>query len=180
MRRRRFLGLAGAALLAGCGGSGGPASTNAPAPCPRVTVLADGADLTLFRAGGSQDLVDVTFDARLLGFNARCDYTRRREGVAVAISAVFEVERGPAGRARQVVLPWFVAVTDATDSQIIDRQEFSTPIDFAANVNRVRVESRPLTLNFGADERLVENHNVRLSFQLTPEELALNRRRGPR
>lgn len=179
MRRRTILGLAGAALLAGCGSSGTTAG-NAPAPCPRVTVLADGSDLTLFRPGGGQDLIDVTFDARLIGFNARCDYTRRREGVAVAISAVFEVERGPVGAGRQVVLPWFVAVTDATDSQIIDRQEFRTPIDFAANVNRTRVESRPLTLTFGADERLVENHNVRVSFQLTPEQLALNRRRGPR
>ncbi|WP_137125531.1 hypothetical protein [Roseomonas sp. HF4] len=179
MWRRTIVGLAGAAVLAGCGGSG-ISARNAPAPCPRVTVLADGADLTLFRPGGGQDLIDVTFDARLIGFNARCDYTRRREGVAVAISAVFEVERGPAGAGRQVVLPWFVAVTDATDSQIIDRQEFRTPIDFASNVNRTRVESRPLTLTFGADERLVENHNVRVSFQLTPEQLALNRRRGPR
>jgi hypothetical protein len=180
MRRRGIIGLAAAAALAGCGGSGGVGATNAPAPCPRVTILADGADLTLFRPSGGRDLTDMTFDARLLGFNARCDYTRRREGVNVALSAVFEVERGPAGAARRVTLPWFVAVTDAQDSQIIDRQEFTTPIDFATNVNRVRVESRPFTLNFPADERLVENHNVRLSFQLTPEELDLNRRRGPR
>jgi hypothetical protein len=100
--------------------------------------------------------------------------------VSVTLSAVFEVERGPVAQVRRVTLPWFIAVTDATDSQIIDRQDFVTPVDFAANVNRVRVQSRPTTLNFPADERLVENHNVRISFQLTPEELALNRRRGPR
>jgi hypothetical protein len=127
-----------------------------------------------------QDLATMTADARLLGFEARCDYMRRREGVSVTLSAVFEVERGPVAQVRRVTLPWFIAVTDATDSQIIDRQDFVTPVDFAANVNRVRVQSRPTTLNFPADERLVENHNVRISFQLTPEELALNRRRGPR
>ena len=179
MRRKAVLGLAGAALLAGCGGGGGTAGSP-PAPCPRITILADGADLTRFRPGAVQDLAIMTADARLVGFEARCDYTRRREGVAVSVSAVFDVERGPVAQTRQATLPWFVAVTDAGDSQIIDRQDFVTPVEFAANVNRVRVRSRPTTLNFPADERLVENHNVRISFQLTPEELALNRRRGPR
>jgi hypothetical protein len=166
-------------LLAGCGG-GGALTQGPPAPCPRVTILADGADLTRFRPGAGQDLAAMTADARFLGFNARCDYTRRREGVNVQISAVFEVERGPAATARGTTLPWFIAVTDAGDSQLIERRDYVTPVAFEGNVSRVRVESRAVTLNFPADERLVENHNVRLSFQLTPEELALNRRRGPR
>ncbi len=180
MRREAMVGLAGAAFLAACGGGSGIASNSPPAPCPRITILADGADLTQFRQGGGQDLASMTSDARLLGFNARCDYTRRREGVSVSLSAVFEVERGPVAQAAAVRLPWFVVVTDSNDSQIIDRQEFVTPIEFTANVNRIQVESRPVALNFPADERLVENHNVRLSFQVTPEQLALNRRRGPR
>ncbi|WP_246514426.1 hypothetical protein [Neoroseomonas soli] len=180
MRRGWMVGLAGAALLAGCSG-GGSASTSPPAPCPRVTVLADGADLTRFRQGAGQDLAAMTTDARLIGFQASCDYTRRREGVAVSVSAIFDVERGPAGAGqRQANLPWFIAVTDLDDTQVIDRQEFVTPVTFEANVNRIRVQSRPVVLNFPAEERLVENHNLRLSFQLTPDELALNRRRGPR
>ncbi|MBR0679646.1 hypothetical protein GXW74_04060 [Roseomonas eburnea] len=179
MWRKAGMGLAGAAMLAGCGGSG-VSSTSPPAPCPRVTVLADGADLTRFRPGGGQDLASMTTDARLIGFQARCDYTRRREGVSVAISAVFDVERGPAATGRDVNLPWFIAVTDLDDTQVIDRQEYVTPAAFDVNVNRIRVQSRPVTFSFPADERLVENHNIRLSFQLTPEELALNRRRGPR
>ena len=179
MQWKTAVGLAGAALLAGCGGGGGN-SGMPPAPCPRITVLADGADLTQFRPGRGQDLAAMTADARLIGFQARCDYLRRREGVAVAISAVIEVERGPGATSRQVRLPWFIAVTDAEDTQIIDRQDYVVPVTFDANVNRTRVQTSPVTLNFAADERLVENYNVRLSFQLTPEDLALNRRRGPR
>lgn len=179
MRLTALTALAGAALLGGCGGvstSAGP-----PAPCPRVTILADGADLTQHRPGAAADLTTMTFDARLLGFSGRCDYSRRRESVVVTLSAIFEVERGPAGAGlRQTNVPWFLAVTDAGDGQIIDRQEFTSPVTFEANVNRVRVQSAPVQLNFPADERLVENHNVRLSFQLTPEQLAHNRRRGPR
>ena len=179
MRRDVAMALAAVALLGGCGNSG--SSGSPPAPCPRIAILADGADLTRYRPGAVQDLAAMTFDARLIGFQARCDYTDRRRSVAVAISGVFDVERGPAGAGqRGVALPWFIAVTDSGDSQVIDRQEFTTPVTFEGNANRVRVQSRPVSLNFPVDERSVENHTVRLSFELTPQQLETNRRRGAR
>ena len=180
MRRKAALGMAAAAMLAGCGGGGSSFSTTPPAPCPRITILADGADLTRFREGAVPDLAAMTSDARLVGFNASCDYTRRRDGVNVNISAIFDVERGPVSTVPRVSLPWFIAVTDASDGQIIERRDYVTPATFEGNANRVRIASSPVVLSFPADERLVENHNVRLSFQMTPESLALNRRRGPR
>lgn len=177
IRRGVTIGLGGALLLlGGCGGgSDGP-----PAPCPRITILADGADLTRYREGAVPDLAAMTSDARIVGFNARCDYARRRSGVEVSVSVVFDVERGPAAAGREVRLPWFIAVTDANDGQVIERLEYVTPVTFDGTMGRMRVESRAVGLSFPADERLVENHNVRVSFQLTPDELALNRRRGPR
>jgi hypothetical protein len=180
MRRKVALGAMAAAMLAGCGGGGSSLSNAPPAPCPRITILADGADLTRHRDGAVPDIASMTSDARLVGFNARCDYTRRRDGVTVSISAIFDVERGPVTTVPRVTLPWFIAVTDAGDGQIIERRDYVTPAEFAGNANRVRIASSPVVLNFPAEERLVENHNVRLSFQLTPEDLALNRRRGPR
>ncbi len=180
MRRDLAMALAAVTLLGGCGGNSS-FSNSPPAPCPRITVLADGADLTRYRPGAVQDLAAMTADARLIGFQASCDYTSRRQSVAVAVSAIFDVERGPAGGGqRSVTLPWFIAVTDTGDAQVIDRQEFVTPVTFTGNSSRIRVQSRPVSLNFPVDERRVEEHNVRLSFQLTPEELATNRRRGPR
>jgi hypothetical protein len=180
MRRKAATVLA-AAMLAGCGGGASTSLSNSPpAPCPRITILADGADLTRFRDGAVPDIASMTSDARLVGFNAACDYTRRRDGVNVRISAVFDVERGPVATVPRVSLPWFIAVTDAGDGQIIDRRDFVTPVLFQGNANRVRIASSPVVLSFPAEERLVENHNVRLSFQLSPEELAMNRRRGPR
>jgi hypothetical protein len=179
MRRKAATVLA-VAMLAGCGGNTNSLSNSPPAPCPRITILADGADLTRFREGSVPDIASMTSDARLVGFNAACDYTRRRDGVNVRISAVFDVERGPVATVPRVTLPWFIAVTDAGDGQIIERRDFVTPLVFQGNENRVRIASTPVVLSFPADERLVENHNVRLSFQLSPEQLELNRRRGPR
>jgi hypothetical protein len=179
MRRKAATVLA-VAMLAGCGGNSSSLSNSPPAPCPRITILADGADLTRFREGAVPDIASMTSDSRLVGFNAACDYTRRRDGVNVRISAVFDVERGPVSAVPRVTLPWFIAVTDAGDGQIIERRDFVTPVAFQGNANRVRIASTPVVLSFPAEERLVENHNVRLSFQLTPEELEVNRRRGPR
>lgn len=179
MRLKALAGLTATVLLAGCGRTG--YETSPPAPCPRITILADGADLTRYRPGAVPDLASMTSDARLIGFQAQCDYTDRRRSVVASISAIFDVERGPGATGQRTVnLPWFIAVTNAGDSEIIDRREFTTPITFEGNANRVRVQSRPVSFNFPADERLVENHNVRLSFQLTREELETNRRRGPR
>lgn len=178
--RRRAAGVVAAAFLAGCGGNAPSLSNSPPAPCPRITILADGADLTRFRDGAVPDIASMAFDARLVGFNAACDYTRRRDAVNVRLSAVFDVERGPVAAVPRVTLPWFVAVTDAADGQIIERRDFVTPMQFEGNANRARIASSPVVLSFPAEERLVENHNVRLSFQLSPEELAVNRRRGPR
>ena len=179
MRLNAVAGVAAMVLLAGCGPTG--YETSPPAPCPRITILADGADLTRYRPGAVPDLASMTSDARLIGFQARCDYTDRRRSVAVAVSAVFDVERGPAGVGeRSVALPWFVAVTDGNDSQVIDRREYVTAVAFEGNANRVRVQSRAVSFNFPADERMVETHNVRLSFQLTRDQLDANRRRGPR
>lgn len=180
MRLKAGLGVAAGIALAGCGGGGSSLSNSPPAPCPRITILADGADLTQYRDGAVPDIASMTSDARLIGFNATCDYTRGRDGVNLRISAIFDVERGPAATVPRVSLPWFIAVTDAGDGQIIERRDYVTPAEFAANASRVRIASRPAVVSLPAEERLVENHNVRLSFQMTPDDLALNRRRGPR
>lgn len=180
MRCNMAMALAAATLLGGCGLSTGY-STSPPAPCPRIAILADGADLTRYREGAVPDLGSMTFDARLIGFRASCDYNRGRTAVVVSVAGIFDVERGPGGGGqRGTNVPWFVIVTDAGDGQVIDRQDFVTPVTFEGNTSRVRVQSRPVALSLPADERLVENHTVRLSFQLTHEQLEANRRRGVR
>ncbi|HYF09314.1 MAG TPA: hypothetical protein VD970_16955, partial [Acetobacteraceae bacterium] len=151
-----------------------------PAACPRITILADGADLTRFAPERGQDLTAVVVDARIQGLNARCDYGRRGRTVEVALTVTFEVERGPAARGT-VALPWFVAVTSADDERLIERRPFETGVAFPANVNRTRVAAAPVRMTFPIGEgRQVTDYNVRVSFLLTEPELAYNRRRGPR
>ncbi len=174
--------------LAACGGGSEEAPRSraeavvaaGQAPCPRIALLADGADLTRFRPGAPRDLPGLTLDARITGFDARCDFTdRARSALEVRITPRFEAERGPAAAGRTAELPWFVAVTDPADQRVVARTAAATRVDFPANVARASATGQPvrITVPGGAEARA---HIVRLSFQLTPEELELNRARGPR
>jgi len=173
---RRWLIPALAGLLAACSGT----EDLPPAACPRITILAEGADLTRFAPGGGQDLTAMTADARIQGLAARCDYGRRGRSVEVNLTVTFDVERGPAARG-QVAMPWFVAVTDGDDQRLIERRAYEVGVSFPANVNRTRTSSPPILMSFPiGDGRRITDYNVRVSFLLTEQELAYNRRRGTR
>jgi len=177
MRGAMVLAVALPALVAGCGGSD---RDRPPAPCPRITILSDGADLTRFRPGAGEDLTALAADARITAFNARCDYLSRNRGTEVTLTVTFEVERGPAATGGGTTLPWFVAISDANDSEIISRRDFEIGVPFAGNTPRARSTTDPISITFPTGSRRVSDYNMRISFALTPEQLAFNRRRGPR
>src|SRR5690606_25232608 len=123
----------------------------------------------------------MTYDAQISGFQARCDFTDRGRSVTVDITPRFEVERGPASTGSSADLPWFVAVSDAEDTRILDQLDFTTRAVFEPNVSRGGVTGERVRLTLpNSNGQSTANFNVRLSFRLTPEELAYNRRRGPR
>jgi hypothetical protein len=181
MRGWLGVGLVGACVaLAGCGG--GSSSGSGQAPCPRIAMLADGADLTRFRPGAPRDLTAMVVDARIVGFDARCDFaSRAANAVEVRITPYFEAERGPAAEARGVELPWFVVLSDPGDQETLTRVSGRTLVTFPPNVARTLATGQPvvLTIPMGGETRIAD-YPVRLSFQLTPDEHAFNRRRGPR
>ena len=108
--------------LAACGGGSSQPAPVGGAPCPRIAILADGADLTRYREGAGRDLTAMVVDARVTGFEARCDFAGSDRGVLdVRIVPRFEAERGPAATARSVDLPWFVALSTADDSEVLAR-----------------------------------------------------------
>jgi hypothetical protein len=162
-------------LVAACGSS---TQETVLAPCPRVTILADGADITRYRPGAPTDLAAMVVDGRMAGVSFSCDYVRGG-GVEVKIAAIMDVERGPASRGNRAELPWFLAVTSGDDSQLVERKDATLLVNFEGNQTRARVTSAPIAISFQAG-RSPADYRVRLSFALTAEELDRNRRRGPR
>jgi hypothetical protein len=155
---------------------------NELAPCPRIVILGDGADLTRFRPGGDRDLTAMVVDARIEGFNASCDYANSaRDSLAIRLTPRFEAERGPAAEGRTAELPWFVALTDPGDQSVLDRRGFAARASFPPNTPRATVigQQARLAVPLRPGAR-AQDYTIRLSFQLSPEELAHNRARGPR
>lgn len=169
----------GLAMLALAGCSSSPPTGVSTAPCPRIAILADGADLTRFRPGGPADLATMTVDARIVGFDAQCDF-QGRDRLDVRVTPRFSAERGPAADGRSFDLPWFLAVSTA-DEEVLDRTASVTRVTFPQNVGRAAATGPTVrfTMPIGNGGR-AQDYLVRIAFQLDEQQLAYNRARGPR
>ncbi|MDN3563422.1 hypothetical protein QWZ14_03420 [Paeniroseomonas aquatica] len=179
MRVRLVLVALALPLLAGCGSAG--TTTRLPTACPTPGLLAEGADLTRHRPGPVQDLTTLEFDAKLTGLSGACAAGRDDRSIEMQLTTGFSVERGAASDGRSVDLPWFVAVLDRRSDQILSRQIFVERAGFARNETRTAITSAPVTLSLPVGEnRRAADYRILVSFMLSEEDLALNRRRGPR
>jgi len=184
--RSGFALAAAAVALAGCqtlgltsgGTSETPARERPAFACPRVATPADTADLVRFRTPESRDLTDLVVSARITSLSGTCSPVNRGAAVQVTVSLGIEATRGPAAQGRAVQVPYFVAVSLA-DEQILDKAVYALAIEFPANVQRARMrgEEIRLTIPVSAD-RPAASVTVHVGFQLTEQELALNRSRA--
>lgn len=167
------LALLAAGLLAGCGSD---EPTFAPT-CPQISLLAEGADLTRF-AGQGRDILDRVLEGRLTGIDGSCRPGRGSELVAT-MRVRAELRRGPAAQDRSTQVPYFVAVLDG--ERIVDRRSFTLEASFPSNVDTLRVAGDEVELRFpDTADRSAGRYRVLVSFQLTQDELAFNRRTAPR
>lgn len=160
------------------------AACSAPKPtefapsCPRVAIVADAADLTRYRPGGGQDLTDLVLDARITGFKGNCERDDARN-VRTTMTVDLAVLRGPASRGRRTQVAYFVAVRDG--ETLLDKQIYSLDVSFPENQDQVRITSSEIELVVAVNrEKSAAAYDVLIGFQLSPEDLAFNRRRGPR
>ena len=176
---RSHLGLAASLLvvgvgLAGCSDSG--VQKFAPA-CPVTGILRDGADITRFRAAGT-DLTDMVVDGRVTGLSGKCsldDSTHLRTVISVSM----ELTRGPAAVGRQTDVTYFLSVSRG--DTILDKQDYTFNVQFPRNAERLRLRGDQIELVLPVDAKLPGSaYSVLVGFQLTPDQLAFNRRRGVR
>lgn len=174
------IGLGGMALLAlaACGGRPDPLS-DVTAPCPRVAILADAADLTRFRAGAGQDLTAMELTASISGFQAKCDYGPGGRGLNVTLAPEFLAERGPAAQGSTQGFDYMVAVVDPQD-QVLTRSVYHMRVEFPPNVTRSRGKGEEIGITLGGTPAEAARRRVLLGFVLSPQELEANRIRGPR
>jgi hypothetical protein len=184
MRARVLLPVA-ALALAGCqslgltsGGTGeAPRNTSLRADCPNVGSPTDTADLVRFRTPESRDLTDLVVAARITSLDGSCRFVNRQTAVEVTLTMGLEIARGPAAQGRSLSLPYFVAVA-ADGERILDKAVYAIAAEFPANTQRLRVRGEEIRLTLPVSEaQRAAGYSVYVGFQLTEQELALNRSR---
>ncbi len=158
-------------LVAGCGFFG----TEAPRPCPTVSVLKDAAELIRYRPGPGRDLIDVIEHAKVAGIADVCEYNDDSLEVELAIDLV--VERGPAAQSSFVELPYFIAVLDAGGA-ILAKEVFTGRVEFPADRRRIAIREETEQIIPLDGFQSGANFEILVGFQLTREELEEIRRRN--
>ena len=172
---RALAALAGLSVLAGCG----PQDPDAFAPeCVPVGILAQAADLTTY-AGPSRDLSTLVTQASIVGVNGACSDLNRGHALHTVANVTVTVLRGPAATARDVTIPYFVAVLHG--GAIVSKRSQSIEAHFPPNVDRLAFKSDPLVLDLPISRRMNSGAwRLEVGLQLTPDQLAYNREHMPR
>ena len=96
-------------------------------------------------------------------------YARGREELGALNDLSLTIDRGQ-----------FIAVVGPGD-EVLQRQSFVERLAFSRGETRAAGEAEPVRLSLPVgEERRASDYRIFVSFELTPEEVAVNRRRGPR
>lgn len=152
-----------------------------PPACPRVAVLKDADRITRFAPGPGRDLTDIMFDAEIVSFGGDCEHQGEAPhytSVIMTLQVGLEITRGPANRAGDIDLRYFVRIP-----QFFPRQEgnstFTVQGKFPENRDTVQVADQPIDLLIPLYGRNVgRDYEIFIGFVLNRQELEYNRQNG--
>jgi len=149
--------------------------------CPTVKFLQDADKITVFRNGPGRDITDIVFEADLNGFLGDCEYVGEHGNfteVVVTMRVGFNLARGPAASTRQANLRYFVAVPEFFPAPE-GKSLFARTVTFPAGRNNVSFVDDEVEIRIPlSKDRRGPGTQVFIGFELTPDQLNLNRRRG--
>jgi len=71
-------------------------------------------------------------------------------------------------------------VVSGDETSVLARATYDAQVEFPPNVSRVQTRGDELSIRIPGGVEQARTRRVLLGFVLTPQELAVNRRRGPR
>lgn len=143
-----------------------------PPPCPRIAILSDAAQYTQFRPGAGRDITDIAYEAEIVGYEGYCTHHEKNASIEVVLKLMIDVTRGPAGSDGASEIRYFFAVPDRA------KQVFASPFKFERGTPKIRMIEDEIVVNIpmrSGDS--VHNADIWVGFQLSPDQLELNRKR---
>jgi len=154
-----------------------------PPKCPTVKILREAIRVTQFKDDVGRDLTDVTGEARIADFSARCLYSVDDETgkgeVGVELTVAMEVARGPANDAGIADFPYFVSITDK-QKNILTKRVVPFHVQFKKNAFQLALIDQPLLLRIPIKPPTKgDAFLIYIGLQLTPEQLDYNAKNSP-
>jgi hypothetical protein len=163
-------------LLSGCG----PGKDQFAPVCPHASLLWQAADLNRYRdetAASTQDIRDLVMSGRVVAVPATCVAGETATQLAADVGVTMQFTRGPAMPGRATTVQYFLAVTE--NGNILDKQVYQSPVVFPPNIDQQTLTSPSVHMVFPVSPtKSGAAYTVLGGFQLTPDELAYNRRHG--
>jgi len=145
-----------------------------PNVCPSTAILDDAGELVRFASTPPAGPGDVSFRTKMKYISGLCEVDEK--SIDMELSTKMEALRGPANTGSEAKFVYFVAILDS-DKTVLSRTKFpmiarfqkrETKLDFSENLT-VTIPRKPNTLP--------KDYIVYLGFEMTPDELAYNRKR---
>lgn len=155
-------------ILSGCTGT----KKEMP-PCPETGLILAASQISVFAENAAPETESKLLDGYLADYRGSC---RNRDG-ALEFDLELDIigQRGPAGeKLKRAEFPYFVALLDPAEN-ILQRQGFSSTVSFDNAGGGMKTEKHRLRF-MPEDGTSLRLHKVAIGFELTPEQLAYNRR----
>ena len=142
--------------------------------CPRAYVLPEASHVSHFDGRGT-DISDLVLGARLTDVQGACSGKLgvREEGAHGHV--VMVVTKGPAATSNEADVGYILGVV--RDGQILDKAAYVQHVTFPPNVSNLEVTGQEIALKLPTGKGVSgPNYHLYFMLNLTPEELAANRR----
>ena len=166
----RFAAITVAILLTGCAFL----DEGTPNVCPSTAILDDAGELVRFASAPPKGPGDIAFQTRMKRLTLLCEVDDK--SVEMDLFAAMEVVRGPANPKGEAKFVYFIAILDK-DKNILNRIKFPMIAQFQRRETKLEFTEDMVVTIPKKETALPKDFYVYLGFEMTPEELAYNRKR---
>lgn len=170
------------AILLGLLAAGCASGDKNLAPCPSARVLADPSELTRFGDEPGRDPTDIAFEVSFLRVAGECRYDKDGGEIEVELTVMLDVRKGPANAQNDARFGYFIALAHnapgtGPEAVILKRETVPVEVTFpAGRIGLVHTDNLEIAIP-RVDAQDARNYRLYLGFELTPDELAFNRRK---